>query len=95
METKENEKKIGKREFVGIVTSDKMNKTIVVEVRTKKLHKLYKKNTYQAVKNTRRMMKKIRRTSAIPYVSWNTNLSVKTRPGAWPRSSNGRSNGRG
>ena len=43
METKENEKKIGKREFVGIVTSDKMNKTIVVEVRTKKLHKLYKK----------------------------------------------------
>ena len=43
METKENEKKIGKREFVGIVTSDKMNKTIVVEVRTKKLHKLDKK----------------------------------------------------
>ena len=43
METKENEKKIGKRECVGIVTSDKMNKTIVVEVRTKKLHKLYKK----------------------------------------------------
>ncbi len=43
METKENEKKIGKREFVGIATSDKMNKTIVVEVRTKKLHKLYKK----------------------------------------------------
>ena len=43
METTENTKKIGKREFVGIVTSDKMNKTIVVEVRTKKLHKLYKK----------------------------------------------------
>lgn len=37
METKDTEKKkIGKREFVGIVTSDKMNKTIVVEVRTKK-----------------------------------------------------------
>ena len=43
MEAKENVKKIGKREFVGIVTSDKMNKTVVVEVRTKKLHKLYKK----------------------------------------------------
>lgn len=43
METTENTKKIGQREFVGIVTSDKMNKTIVVEVRTKKLHKLYKK----------------------------------------------------
>jgi len=42
----ENEKvinKSGKREFVGVVVSDKMNKTIVVEVRTKKLHKLYKK----------------------------------------------------
>ena len=35
--------KSGKREFVGVVVSDKMNKTIVVEVRTKKLHKLYKK----------------------------------------------------
>lgn len=43
MEAKKEEKKIGKREFVGIVTSDKMNKTVVVEVRTKKLHKLYKK----------------------------------------------------
>ena len=41
----ENEKviKSGNREFVGVVVSDKMNKTIVVEVRTKKLHKLYKK----------------------------------------------------
>ena len=42
----ENEKvinKSGKREVVGVVVSDKMNKTIVVEVRTKKLHKLYKK----------------------------------------------------
>lgn len=42
----ENEKvinKSGKREFVGVVVSDKMDKTVVVEVRTKKLHKLYKK----------------------------------------------------
>ena len=41
----ENEKAIKnrKREFVGVVVSDKMDKTIVVEVRTKKLHKLYKK----------------------------------------------------
>ncbi len=43
MEDKKMTKKVGKREFVGIVTSDKMEKTIVVEVRTKKLHKLYKK----------------------------------------------------
>lgn len=32
-----------KRSFVGIVTSDKMDKTIVVSVSTKKLHRLYKK----------------------------------------------------
>ncbi|ULQ59321.1 30S ribosomal protein S17 [Brucepastera parasyntrophica] len=36
-------KKTGNREFVGIVTSDKMDKTIVVKVSTKKLHRLYKK----------------------------------------------------
>lgn len=32
-----------KREFVGKVTSDKMDKTIVVSISTKKLHRLYKK----------------------------------------------------
>lgn len=32
-----------KREFVGIVLSDKMDKTIVVGVDTKTLHPLYKK----------------------------------------------------
>lgn len=32
-----------KTEFVGIVTSDKMQKTIVVEITTRKLHPLYKK----------------------------------------------------
>ena len=32
-----------KRAFVGIVTSDKMEKTAVVSVTTKKLHRLYKK----------------------------------------------------
>jgi len=43
MEVEKIENKSGKREFVGVVLSNKMNKTIVVEVRTKKLHKLYKK----------------------------------------------------
>ncbi len=43
MEKENVAKKSGKREFVGVVVSDKMDKTIVVEVRTKKLHKLYKK----------------------------------------------------
>jgi small subunit ribosomal protein S17 len=33
----------GKKEFVGIVKSDKMDKTIVVAVETKALHPLYKK----------------------------------------------------
>jgi small subunit ribosomal protein S17 len=33
----------GKKEFVGIVKSDKMDKTIVVSVETTALHPLYKK----------------------------------------------------
>jgi small subunit ribosomal protein S17 len=37
------QKKGSKRSFVGLVTSDKMDKTIVVSVSTKKLHRLYKK----------------------------------------------------
>jgi small subunit ribosomal protein S17 len=36
-------KKSGKKEFTGIVKSDKMNKTIVVAVETTTLHPLYKK----------------------------------------------------
>lgn len=43
MESEKVINKSGKREFVGVVVSDKMDKTVVVEVRTKKLHKLYKK----------------------------------------------------
>jgi small subunit ribosomal protein S17 len=35
--------KSGKKEFVGIVKSDKMDKTIVVAVENKALHPLYKK----------------------------------------------------
>lgn len=42
MQTSEK-KRSANREFVGLVTSDKMEKTIVVQVTTKKLHKLYKK----------------------------------------------------
>ena len=33
----------GKRSFVGLVTSDKMDKTIVVSINTKKMDTLYKK----------------------------------------------------
>ena len=39
---KSKEKK-GKKEFIGIVKSDKMMKTIVVAIETLKLHPLYKK----------------------------------------------------
>ena len=35
--------KSGKKEFVGYVKSDKMNKTIVVSIETLTLHPLYKK----------------------------------------------------
>lgn len=37
------EKKHSKRVLVGITVSDKMDKTVVVRVDTKKLHPLYKK----------------------------------------------------
>jgi small subunit ribosomal protein S17 len=37
------QKKGGKRSFVGLVTSDKMDKTIVVSIDTKKMDTLYKK----------------------------------------------------
>ena len=40
----------GKKEFVGIVKSDKMDKTIVVAVVTKTLHPLYKKYITQTKK---------------------------------------------
>ena len=35
--------RVGKKEFVGTVKSDKMMKTIVVAIETLKLHPLYKK----------------------------------------------------
>ena len=35
--------KVGKRSYVGIVTSDKMDKTIVVSISTKRMDPLYKK----------------------------------------------------
>ncbi|HTX86521.1 MAG TPA: 30S ribosomal protein S17 [Candidatus Nanoarchaeia archaeon] len=40
------EKKISKRKFVGIVTSDKMDKTISVQVITHKRDPKYKKNYF-------------------------------------------------
>lgn len=43
MEEQVVQNKPAKRSFIGIVTSDKMDKTIVVSVATKKMHRLYKK----------------------------------------------------
>ena len=43
MEEQVVQNKPAKRSFVGLVTSDKMDKTIVVSVATKKMHRLYKK----------------------------------------------------
>jgi small subunit ribosomal protein S17 len=42
--------KSGKKEFIGIVKSDKMDKTVVVSVETLKLHPLYKKYVKRAKK---------------------------------------------
>jgi small subunit ribosomal protein S17 len=39
----EKKERGGKKEFVGVVKSDKMDKTIVVAVENKTLHPLYKK----------------------------------------------------
>lgn len=43
MEEQVVQTKGGKRSFVGIVTSDKMDKTIVVSIDTKRMDTLYKK----------------------------------------------------
>jgi small subunit ribosomal protein S17 len=45
-----NTVKSGKKEFVGIVKSDKMNKSIVVSVETTAHHPLYKKYVRQVKK---------------------------------------------
>ncbi len=42
--------KAGKKEFIGTVKSDKMEKTIVVSIETLKLHPLYKKYVKRAKK---------------------------------------------
>ncbi len=43
MEDTNVQKKGNKKSFVGIVTSDKMDKTVVVSIATKKMDSLYKK----------------------------------------------------
>lgn len=43
MEKQEVQKKAAKRALVGIVSSDKMDKTIVVTINEKKMDRLYKK----------------------------------------------------
>ena len=42
--------KRGKKEFVGVVKSDKMDKTVVVSVETTTLHPLYKKYVVRSKK---------------------------------------------
>jgi small subunit ribosomal protein S17 len=49
-EEKTVQAKSGKKEFVGIVKSDKMDKTIVVSVQTTTLHPLYKKYVVRSKK---------------------------------------------
>lgn len=46
----EKAQKTGKKVLTGVVTSNKMEKTIVVQITTKKLHPLYKKYITSSVK---------------------------------------------
>ena len=46
----EKAQKTNKKVFTGIVVSDKMDKTVVVKITTKKLHPLYKKYVTKSVK---------------------------------------------
>ena len=48
--TKENKEKINKKGKVGVVTSSKMDKTVVVKVERLKMHAKYKKR-YRVSKN--------------------------------------------
>lgn len=43
MENSQEKKIVGKKIYTGIVVSDKMDKTVVVAIVSKKLHRLYKK----------------------------------------------------
>ena len=52
---------------IGIVTSDKMDKTVVVAVKTKVRHPLYGKTVNQVPSKSRRTMRKILAVSAIPF----------------------------
>ncbi|MDA3851380.1 MAG: 30S ribosomal protein S17 [Spirochaetaceae bacterium] len=45
-----SETKTNKKEFTGLVVSNKMDKTIVVEITTKKPHPLYRKYVTTSVK---------------------------------------------
>ena len=47
---KDTSTKTGKKVFTGVVVSDKMEKTVVVQITTKKLHPLYKKYVTTSVK---------------------------------------------
>ena len=46
----EKKERGGKKEFIGVVKSDKMDKTIVVSVETTTLHPLYKKYVVRSKK---------------------------------------------
>ena len=48
--------KVAKRSFVGLVTSDKMDKTVVVTVATKKMDRLYKKYVTRSIGDTVRIV---------------------------------------
>ena len=46
----EKAQKTGKKVFTGVIVSNKMDKTVVVKITTKKLHPLYKKYITSSVR---------------------------------------------
>lgn len=70
----------------GVVVSDKMDKTVVVAIKTKVRHPLYGK----MVNRTRKFKahdEENASASGIPCASWRPGPSARISAGGWPRSS--------
>ena len=62
---------------VGIVTSDKMDKTVVVTIKNRVRHPLYNKIVNDTVKNV---------VSVIRFLLWNVAHTARIRDGVWLKS---------
>jgi hypothetical protein len=78
-----------KQSLQGIVKSDKMDKTIVVEITMRKLHPLYKKYVTKS-KSIKAHDERTKPTRAIPSGWSSAGPSRAKRGGCWLKSSSGR-----